>query len=217
LIALRLIWVFPGAYLAHLIGVRVLGQETTTPTLGGILVVGWTGMRGVISLAAAIALPQTLANGAPFMQRNLVIFLAFCVILVTLVFQGLTLPRLTRLLGLAGAPSRNMEEEEARRRMLEAALAYLEESRSQDEGKFDDLYADLTGHYQQRLNAVTPDSPDNATPEIHQRLSDISRELLRVERETAVRLRNEGRINDQTLRELEHELDLREAGPPHAL
>jgi CPA1 family monovalent cation:H+ antiporter len=174
-------------------------------------------MRGVIALAAAIALPQALANGAPFTQRDLVIFLAFSFILVTLVFQGLTLPLLIKLLGLAGTGSRNLEEEEARRRMLEAALAYLEESRSQDEGKFDDLYRDLTGHYQQRLNAVTTDSPEDATPELHQRLSDISRHLLRVERETAVRLRNEGRINDETLRRLEHELDLREAGPPHAL
>ena len=92
LILLRLVWIFPGAYLAHLIRRRVLHQNEKLPPPRQIFVVGWTGMRGVISLAAAIALPQALANGAPFAQRNLIIFLAFSVILVTLVLQGLTLP-----------------------------------------------------------------------------------------------------------------------------
>ena len=121
-IALRLIWIFPGAYLANLIRTRILHQDVKLPAAKGMLIVGWTGMRGVIALAAAIALPRTLANGAPFPERNLIIFLAFSVIFVTLVLQGLTLPPLVRALGLAGEAGPNLEEEAARREMLEAAL-----------------------------------------------------------------------------------------------
>jgi CPA1 family monovalent cation:H+ antiporter len=219
LIALRLIWVFPGAYLAHLIRTRILHQKTTKPTLAGVVVLGWTGMRGVIALAAAIALPPTLADGSPFPQRNLIIFLAFSVILVTLVLQGLTLPPLVRLLGLGGTPGRNIEEETARQKMVESALAYIEVSRTQDENEFDALYNDIIGHYQQRLSAITAmETPDDrAGLASHKRMKALSRELLGVERQTAVRLRNEGQISDETLRQLEHELDLREAGPPHAV
>src|SRR5262249_7342973 len=122
LILLRLIWVFPGARLSYFIRRRVLHQGDRLPPARQIFSVGWTGMRGVIALAAAIALPHRLANGAPFAQRELIIFLAFSVILVTLVLQGLTLAPLIRALGLAGAPGRNTEAEEARRIILEAAL-----------------------------------------------------------------------------------------------
>src|SRR3954452_8422637 len=99
LILLRLIWIFPGAYVANVIRRRILHQKARLPSSRHIFIVGWTGMRGVVSLAAAIALPQTLAGGVPFTQRNMIIFLAFSVILVTLVLQGLTLPPLIRALG----------------------------------------------------------------------------------------------------------------------
>lgn len=214
-IALRLIWMFPGAYLANLIRRRILHQDVKVPAAKALLIVGWTGMRGVIALAAAIALPRALANGAPFPQRNLIIFLAFSIIFVTLVLQGLTLPPLVRALGLAGEAGPNLEEEAARREMLEAALAYLEKLRKKDETEFDEMYEDLTGHYRQRLAALTGkgSDQDGVSRQHHKRLSRISRELLRVERCTAVRLRNEGQIDDEILRELERELDLREAGP----
>jgi NhaP-type Na+/H+ or K+/H+ antiporter len=204
--------------LAFLIRTRILHQKYQMPPPKGVLIVGWTGMRGVIALAAAIALPQALADGSPFPHRDLIVFLAFCVILVTLVLQGLTLPWLVRLLGLADSSGPNLEEEAARREILESALAYLEEARTKDATEFDAMYEDLTGHYRQRLTAVTgkADTENGISPEHHRRLSRISRELLRVERQTAVRLRNQGRINDETLRQLEHELDLREAGPTHA-
>lgn len=218
-IALRLIWSFPGAYVAHWIRAHILRQTVTCPPARGILIVGWTGMRGVIALAAAIALPQTLADGSPFPHRNLIIFLAFCVIFVTLVLQGLTLPWLVRLLGVTGPAGRSVEEVAARREILETALAYLDESRKKDVAEFDAIYEDLSGHYRHRLTDITEkeDAGSVTSPEHHERLSFISRELLRLERQTAVRLRNQGRINDETLRQLERELDLREAGPSHAL
>jgi monovalent cation/hydrogen antiporter len=216
-IALRLIWIFPGAYLANWIRTRLLHQNVKVPRPAAMLILGWTGMRGVIALAAAIALPQTLANGAPFPQRNLIIFLSFSVIFVTLVLQGLTLPPLVRALGLASEPGPNCEEEAARREIVQAALAHLEELRKKDETEFAAMYEDLTGHYRQRLAALTgEDAAENGvSPQHHKRLSRISRELLRIERCTAVRLRNEGNIDDEILRELERELDFREAGPAH--
>ena len=102
LIMLRVLWIFPGAFMSNLIRRRILHQNEPLPPARQIFIVGWTGMRGVISLAAAIALPQTLANGAPFVQRDLIIFLTFSVILVTLVLQGLTLPPLVRRLAWPG-------------------------------------------------------------------------------------------------------------------
>jgi len=218
-IVLRLLWMFPGARLANLIRTRILHQNEKLPSWRGLLVVGWTGMRGVIALAAAIALPETLANGTPFPQRDLIVFLAYSVIFVTLVLQGLTLPFVVRVLGVAGAggPKDENEDEEklARREMLDAALAHLEESRKDDESEFQEIYDDLTGHYRHRLAAVSgKDDPENGlSPEHKQRHTRLLLDLLRVERQTALRLRNQGRINDETLRQLEYELDLREANP----
>src|SRR3989454_6737866 len=113
-IVLRLMWMYPGAYFSNVIRRRLLHQDVRMPSGRQIFVVGWTGMRGVVALAAAIALPETLADGSPFPQHNLIVFLTFSVILVTLVVQGLTLPSLIRALGLAGPKGQESEEEEAR-------------------------------------------------------------------------------------------------------
>jgi monovalent cation/hydrogen antiporter len=214
LIVLRLLWMFPGAYLANLLRRRLLHQKERVPGVRQIFVVGWTGMRGVVSLAAAIALPQMLSNGTPFLQRNMIIFLAFSVILVTLILQGLTLPPLIRALGLAGVSEPNTEEREGRRAVLEAALEHLEKSRSKYGSESAEVYEDLEQHYRHRL-AILSDGADGGEDSagivFYRRFIDLSRELLHVERRTAVRLRNERRISDELLRELEHELDLNEA------
>src|SRR6266566_5045591 len=176
-IALRVIWVFPGAFVAQWIRSRIIHQNIRPPTAPGILILGWAGMRGVIALAAAIALPQTLADGSPFPQRNLIIFLAFSVILVTLVGQGLTLPWLVRVLRVSDPLGPNLEEEAARREILQAALAHLEDSRKKAETEFDAIYQDLAGHYRQRLAAVTgKDVTETGVSPSHQKhLSRLSR------------------------------------------
>jgi len=213
LILLRLVWTYPGAYLANLIRSEIFRQKEKVPSLNQIFVVGWTGMRGVISLAAAIALPQTLENGDLFVQRNFIIFLAFSVILVTLVFQGLTLPPLIRALHLAGAPETNTEENEARRTMLQTVLRRLEQSAEKDEPQFATVYQDLAQHYQQRLASLNHDlelTEADVGPNLYKRYVDLSQEMLRVERGAAVQLRTEGRIDDELLRRIERELDLEE-------
>jgi NhaP-type Na+/H+ or K+/H+ antiporter len=212
LIALRLVWTYPGAYVAYFVRRHLLHQNERTPSPRGIFVVGWTGMRGVIALAAAISLPETLANGDPFPQRNLIIFLTFCVILVTLVLQGLTLPWLIRVLRVASPGGPSSEDREARRTVLETALRHLEERRhADDSGELTEALDDLIMHYQRRLAATQGTAtPGAGVPEDHARTITLSRQVLSIERQTAVRLRNEGLINDEVLRQLERELDLSE-------
>ena len=191
---------------------RILHQQIPFPTVRQIFVVGWTGMRGVVALAAALALPETLADGSPFPQRNLIVFLTFCVILVTLVLQGLTLPALIRALGLAGKPADEGEEEEARRIIASTALTHLQGARESDVPDFDPVYDEISQRYAQRLAALSKESAPSGVMNSKQldRHRSLLVELLRVERKTAVRLRNDGRINDEVLRKIEHELDLSE-------
>jgi CPA1 family monovalent cation:H+ antiporter len=212
-IVLRLLWLFPGSYMAYWIRRYVLHQHYTMPTSRQIFVVGWTGMRGVVALAAAMSLPERLADGSPFPQRNLIIFLTFSVILVTLVLQGLTLPWVIRMLGLAGLSGPNCEEQEARRIVTRAALQRLAEARNADVPGLTAVYDDLQQHYEHRLAIL--EGKDTAHGEDseadHERVLDLTLALLRTERETALGLRTAGRINDEVLRQLEHELDLRES------
>jgi len=210
LILLRLAWVFPGARVAYFIRTRFEHQHESPPSVHQSFVLGWTGMRGVVSLAAALALPTVLKDGSPFPHRNMIVFLTFCVILVTLVLQGLTLPPLIRLLGLAGGAGPDCEELEARRIATQAAVSHLEGARARDDAKFADSYEDLTHHYRQRLTSLKLDASPGEVAH-HERYVQLSLEALRVERETAIRLRNEGRINDSVLRRMERELDLSES------
>ncbi|HEX8766504.1 MAG TPA: Na+/H+ antiporter, partial [Candidatus Acidoferrum sp.] len=120
-VLLRMMWIFPGASISNWIQTRIRHRHDPAPSPKALFAVGWAGMRGVVALAAAISLPETLKNGSPFPQRNVIIFLTYCVIFVTLVLQGLTLPPLLRFLGLAGASGVNREEVNARREMIEAA------------------------------------------------------------------------------------------------
>jgi len=218
LIALRLVWMYPGAFIAYLIRRRVLRQDYSMPSARQIFVVGWTGMRGVLALAAAISLPEFLQNGQPFPQRDMIIFLTFCVILVTLVLQGLTLPLLIRALGLAGSEASNCEESEARRMMLEAALAQLAVLRQSNQPNGAEVYDDIERHYRHRLLDLNDqiDNEQDAEHRVHYHLSrELSRDLLDVERATLLRLRSEGQINDEVLRQLEYEIDLSETRLSH--
>jgi monovalent cation/hydrogen antiporter len=207
-IVLRLLWVFPGTALAYWIRRRFLHQQENRPPVRQIFVTAWTGMRGVIALAAALSLPEHLEDGSPFPQRNLIIFLTFSVILVTLVLQGLTLPALIRALGLAGVTGPNCEETEARRIMAEAALQELEKASNDVEADSAALYEDLKEHYRRRLSSLPQD--DGTADGAYEKFVTVSLELLRTERETAVKLRNNGRISDEVLRQLLQELDLSE-------
>jgi monovalent cation/hydrogen antiporter len=209
LILLRLAWVFPGARFSYFLRTRIGHQKEDPPETRQVFVLGWTGMRGVVSLAAALALPRVLKDGSPFPQRDLIICLTFSVIFVTLVLQGLTLPPLIRMLGLAGGEGPDCEEQEARRISVQAALDQLENAKARDHQDFAEIYDDLAHHYRQRLASLQMDAnPGDITA--HARYQALFLEALRVERATAVRLRNEGRIGDDVLRRMERGLDLDE-------
>jgi Na+/H+ antiporter len=211
LIGLRLAWTFPGAAFSYFVRGRILHQAERRPPARQIFVIGWTGMRGVVSLAAAIALPAVLADGSPFPQRNVIVFLTFCVIVVTLVLQGLTLPPLIRALGLAGASGPSSEEREARRILIEAAVSHLESARQKEGDETALLYEDLAGHYRRRLASLQPGEQNKEEIAVHERHVELSLEALRVERETLIGLRKRGHINDEVLRRIERELDLSES------
>ncbi|MGI8770035.1 MAG: Na+/H+ antiporter [Acidobacteriaceae bacterium] len=210
LIALRLLWTFPGAWVGYWIRTHVLRQQESPPAARSLFVVGWTGMRGVVALAAAFSLPYTLADGRPFAQRNLIVFLTFSVILVTLVLQGSTLPALIRALGLAGKGGLANEEQEARRIAIEEGLAQLRAGRERATGDAAHTYDDLIHQYQHRLAAVNG-AGDLAAGETYRRLRGISRDAAQTERNTLIRLRDEGQISDEVLRAVERDLDLTES------
>ena len=125
-IAIRLGWVFPVNYLGHLLG-RWLGRTEERAPKRNLFITSWAGMRGVVSLATALALPLAVRGGAPFPQRDAILFITFTVILVTLLVQGLSLPWLVRRLGVQESPAAlAAEEQQLRLTLTHEALAYLE-------------------------------------------------------------------------------------------
>lgn len=126
-IAIRLGWVFPVSYLGEVLG-RWLGRDEVRAPRRNLFITSWAGMRGVVSLATALALPLTLRSGQPFPQRDVILFITFTVILVTLVVQGLSLPWLVRRLGVQESPAeRAAEAQELRLALTTGALHYLSE------------------------------------------------------------------------------------------
>jgi monovalent cation/hydrogen antiporter len=210
---LRLAWVGPGARLAYAIRHRVLGQTDPRPSSRELLVVGWSGMRGVVSLAAAFALPLSIADGRPFPERNVIVFLTFSVVVFTLVVQTLSLAPLIRILGIEGGVDTDREERDARRIALKAALEHLDQERLRDSPEYAGLYDDLAQHYRDMLDAVSTDGKSDDDPRsLHRdRYRALTSELLNVQRRAVVQLRNDGRINDEVLRTIEHDLDLQAA------
>lgn len=217
LIALRLLWTFPAAHFAHFVRTRIFRQDYPMPQPRSLFVLGWTGMRGVVALAAAVSLPLTIADGSPFPQRNIIVFLTFSVILVTLVLQGLTLPAVVRAVGLAEDNSPACEEDEARQIVLQSAIVYLQGLKSEQlekESGAATVIAGVLGRFRFRLEELRAGGPDDpSTEESGQRLT--SRTLLldtyRKQREALNTLRGEGRIGDGVYRTLERELDLGES------
>jgi CPA1 family monovalent cation:H+ antiporter len=201
---------YPGAWLAYWIRTRLLKQNYRPPQARAVFVLGWTGMRGVLALAAAISLPRTIDNGSPFPQREVIIFLTFSVILVTLVVQGLTLPSLIRALGLCEADPLETVEREARKRMLRGALDYLESIESDKARPDEAVWLDVLQHYKDRYAVVDGPPKDVKDPTSGQwvQMYDLNNRVRAAERATLVKMRYEDRISDHVLRKLERELDL---------
>jgi Na+/H+ antiporter len=215
LILLRLVWMYLSAYLARFVRKFLLHQKLDPNNPREVFLVGWTGMRGVVALAAAISLPVTLGDGSPFAQRDLILFLTFATIFVTVVIQGLTLAPLIRFLRIAaGAPGCD-EEIAARRTVLQEIIAHLQSEEVAARTASDRHgYEDLLDRYRDRLESLSPDHPDDAPQATPAALSRQRRKLyletVQMERRILLRLRDQGSIDDNVQRRLERELDLSE-------
>ena len=210
-VGVRMLWVFPSTYLPRLLSRRIRERDPYPPWQAPALI-GWAGMRGAVSLAAALALPFTTDAGDPFPGRDLVIFLAFCVILVTLVGQGLTLPLAIRLLGLEADEAGVQEEAKARIRAAEAGLARLDELVPEDWVR-EDTAERLRGMYDFRLNRFAARFDDGDDGAIEERSADyqrLRRDLLEAERRAIVELRRVGLIGDEVMNPILRDLDLEE-------
>ena len=203
-IVVRLVWVFPGTYLPRLLFPSVRAREPRPP-IRNVVIVGWAGMRGVVSLAAALALPP------PFPERDLVIFLTFSVILATLVGQGLTLPWLIRRLGIGDDGSAAHEELHAREAAVGAALSRLGELAGEWPG-----HLELIEHLRERHEHATEHlEHDHETGEVSVDKEQfehaaIRRAVIDAQRLAVIDLRDRGVIGDEALRRVERGLDLEE-------
>jgi monovalent cation/hydrogen antiporter len=212
----RILWVFSAAYLPRLFRQR-MRPDHLYPAWRQVSIVAWSGMRGVVSLAAALALPLSITGGAPFPGRNEIIFLSFSVILVTLVFQGLTLPILVRALGIEDDGESNREERIARKKANQAALAFVERLAEDPSHKSHNVgrISRLREEYRERLAQLEYCDELSAEPDPTQlhasHFNHLVREALRVERQTLVELRNQHQINDETLRLVQRDIDLADA------
>lgn len=214
-IVVRLLWVFPITYLPRMLTPNRPRRGKPLPWRG-TLVVGWTGMRGAVSLAAALAVPLTIDGGGDFPHREEIIFLTFAVILVTLLVQGLSLPWLIESLGIDRVDDGTQHEENiARKRAAKAALDRLEELSVEDWVR-EDTVERVGGAYRYRYRRFSArfDDDDGESVAIEERSEHyqrLARELLEAQRATVIEMRNSGEINDDVLRIIERELDLEDS------
>jgi Na+/H+ antiporter len=208
-IVVRIAGTFTAAYLPRFLSRRIRERDPYPPWQHPAFV-SWAGMRGAVSLAAALALPLTTDADAPFPGRDLILYLAFCVILATLVGQGLTMPLVIRLLGLESDRHLETEEARARIRAAEAALARLEELVEEDWVPSDTaerlrgLYAFRHGRFRARHERDT----ESEHEELQRAYQRLRRELLDAEREALEELRRDGVITEQVLQRVVRDLDL---------
>jgi CPA1 family monovalent cation:H+ antiporter len=210
-IVVRLLWVFPGAYLPRWLLPSIRAREPL-PRWRVVVVLGWMGMRGVVSLAAALALPLTLASGQSFQERPLIVLLTYCVILATLVGQGLTLPALMRRLGIGTDGAAEREEGIARLASARAALRRIDEL-ADEKWTTDETVSYLRSIHEHRTHRY--DGDGDAEEAQRDSVEDgaarrLKREVLQAERQAVIQLRDEGTIGEGVLRRLERELDLQD-------
>lgn len=204
----RFLWVLAATYLAGL-----LSRRERTPSWKEAAILGWSGMRGAVSLAAALALPLTTDAGEPFPNRDLIVFLTFSVILGSLVIQGFTLPDLARVLGLEDDGKAAKEEAKARIHAADAALGRLEELLD-EEWVREDTAERLRGLFNFRRERFRSRFDPDGDTSVEDRSADyqrLLRELLDAERAAVLELRRRGVIDDDVMRRVVRDLDLEEA------
>lgn len=212
-ILVRFIWVLPGAMLPLYFSRKTMMQPDFDKR--NMIVFSWAGMRGVVSMAAALALPLTLENNTPFPHRNLIIFLTFCIILSTLLLLGFTLPWLIKKLKIPQY-SIAAEEYDVRTSVVAETITHIEENLSLLQ---DELLNNIKSKYEVKYNRLQKtDLPSNyfgkgktLAGNIFNEYSKLQVDLIGIERKTLERLHKEGKTSEEILRKIEKELDLEES------
>ncbi|HTO80391.1 MAG TPA: cation:proton antiporter, partial [Methylocystis sp.] len=211
----RFLWVFPGVYLPRWLSPSIRKRDPSPPWQWAFMI-AFTGVRGIVSLAAALAIPLTTAAGRPFPYRDLILLLTFALILITLVGQGLILPWLIRMLGLAHAgreerESDKVEEHRARAEAEKAAIAALDALAS-ERSLTADAFEILRLLHQDRLNRIEARANgDEAVRKFGELHDELYRLLIAAERTRINDLYRNGELKDEARRRIERELDMREA------
>lgn len=210
-IATRIAWVQATTVLGHTVD-RVLKKPTRHVGFRQRCVTSWAGFRGAVSLAAALAVPMTTNSGAPFPDRNLIIFVVSVVILVTVLVQGTSLPTVVRWARMPEDVAHANELQLARTRSAQAALDALP-TVADELGVAPDLVKHLEKEYEERAVLVMADGADSATSDLAERNDLVRRVRLGVlqhQRQAVTTLRNQNLIDDIVLRELQAAMDLEE-------
>jgi CPA1 family monovalent cation:H+ antiporter len=211
-IVVRFIWVYPAAVLPRVLSRKIREKEPFDPR--NMVVFGWAGMRGVVSMAAALALPVILPDGSAFPHRNLVIYLVFCVILSTLILLGLTLPWIIRTLKIKPY-SVDAEEYEVRTRVVTNTILHIEDNLSLIQ---EELLRNIKTKYEVKFNRLQKtDLPSTyfargqtLAGSIFNEFTKLQIDLINVERNTIDQLHRQGRTSQEVLRKIQLELDLEE-------
>jgi len=191
-IVVRILWVYPGAYLPRMLSKRIRAGE---PRPGGrlIFLTGWSGMRGVVSLASALAVPMALTTGEAFPHRNMILFITFCVILSTLVIQGLTLPLIIRWLKIEVKENKEQERLAVRLRLANTVLDYINTRYPEESGTIE-AFSRLKARYE-RMAAITDkqlnkeEGEEEKAPGFLQRYRKLLLELVTIQRQELLRMR----------------------------
>ena len=207
-IAVRFAWIYPAVYLPSAMR-AVLGRRTAGPPEAEYFIMSWCGMRGIVSLAAALALPVALGDGTPFPYREPIIFFTFVVIAVTLVLQGLSLPLLIRRLHVGTDWSLHEEQANARSAMSTAAIAAID-TLARTEKAAPDLAGRISAEFAEKV--ASSDHPDAPMSEQEAGLAQRLRHAaLMAEREALIKIWRENQISDEVLHQFEEALDHQEA------
>ena len=207
-IVVRFAWVYPAIYLP-LVFRTMLGQQVPAPQEGEVFIMSWCGMRGIVSLAAALALPQVLVDGSPFPERDLIIFLTFVVIAVTLVIQGLSLKPLIRRLRVGKDWSLQEEQQRAKMSLGKAAIAAIDTVVAK-EGIPNDLAERIRAEFAEQITLAVPEGLVLR----HSGADDAKRlraAAVKAERQELIRLWRENLISDEVLHKIEEDLDYQES------
>ncbi|MGA8533475.1 MAG: Na+/H+ antiporter [Candidatus Tumulicola sp.] len=208
-IVVRIVWVFPATYLPRVFSRRLRAHDPS-PSWRAVAIIGWSGMRGIVSLAAALALPYTLGEQL-FPQRASIIFFTVCVVFATLVLQGLTLRPLIDWLGMTEASKSQRREARLRIRALEAGIARLrEEERRRPDSPEIEPAERIVDEYEQRINVLRGNVAKDEKQAAAESRADrrLQKAALDAERRTIMQMRAAGEIPDAIFRSIEYDLDL---------